>query len=408
MISEATAPGFRICLLVTDTCLASGRVAYRVALFEGGSIKHDARGNVSRFSIPDQTIAHLRHHLLSAAPPYGRIFTWGSGWRDLLAQILPSYAISDLKIVSLRDIALALREELRARASLDQILQAFGLGVSCDTGDVASTAYEELLWAVLKEMTRRNLVWSDITRLLESRIWRPSFHKYSFDRAIIEAAPQRPGVYVMTDGQGRCLYVGKSADLRRRLGDYFRAAASLPAKVVGIRERIRHLEWSVVGSELEALLLEHRLITERRPELNVQRRVAERSGIYQPPVLPVAIICPSAQAHCVELFLAACNDRAIQARIRTERMALKSLAKLLQTSLTGAPGRVYAPTNVTDWGTAGNEICCRYFGRFRDKLQWLEIDGSVGNEDMARRLFQIARLMLKNPPEPGEFRLGES
>jgi len=397
----------RICLLITETWPGSGMFAYRIALFESGILNREARGAVSRFSIPDQTMKQVREFLLSARPSAGRILAFGRGWRDFVGQILPTYVAADLQITDLRKLAIALRAELKPRAPIERILQAFGLGVSSDTGDAASSAYEDLLWAVLDDMTRRNLTWADIPSLLESRVHRPCFQQCAFDGRAIETAPPNPGVYVMSDREGKVLYVGKSSNLRRRLGEYFRNAAELPPKIAAIRSRIHKFECHVVGSELEALLLEQRLIAEKRPELNTQRRVAEGAGIYQPPALPVAMICPSSRAGCAEIFIASCAGRAVQVRIRTRRAASRSLAGLLRKCLAGKADPP-AAANFTDWGPAGNEICCRYFGRFRNRLQWLELNPSLDIGVLASRLSDIARLLAENPPEAGEFRLGES
>lgn len=84
--------------------------------------------------------------------------------------------------------------------------------------------------------------------------------------------PTRPGVYRFRDSAGRILYVGKAKNLRARLSNYFAPLSSL-------HERTRHMvttatsvEWTVVGSEFEALQLEFSWIKEYNPPFNVQFR----------------------------------------------------------------------------------------------------------------------------------------
>jgi len=91
----------------------------------------------------------------------------------------------------------------------------------------------------------------------------------AFDpRAFVAALPAKPGVYRMYDAEGGLLYVGKAANLRARVGSYFRADVVQPKVVVLVRQ-IASIEVTVTGSETEALLLEFNLIKRHRPHYNV-------------------------------------------------------------------------------------------------------------------------------------------
>jgi predicted GIY-YIG superfamily endonuclease len=96
---------------------------------------------------------------------------------------------------------------------------------------------------------------------------------------VCAAAPSSPGVYVLRDDRGRALYVGKAADLRRRLRAHF-SRRRWPA-VKAEMARAADAEWQVVGSELEALLREAALIEQLEPAVNVQ---------IGPPSLPTRAI----------------------------------------------------------------------------------------------------------------------
>jgi predicted GIY-YIG superfamily endonuclease len=85
---------------------------------------------------------------------------------------------------------------------------------------------------------------------------------------ICEAAPAAPGIYVMRDAAGVALYVGKAVNLRRRLRTHF--AARRWKALSPEMSRIATAEWTVVGSELEALLCEAEAIAALRPIVNVQ------------------------------------------------------------------------------------------------------------------------------------------
>lgn len=84
--------------------------------------------------------------------------------------------------------------------------------------------------------------------------------------------PTEPGVYRFTDGGGRVLYVGKAKNLRSRLSNYFQPLHSLHDRTRRMVTTAQGVEWTVVGTELEALSLEYTWIKEFAPPFNVQFR----------------------------------------------------------------------------------------------------------------------------------------
>lgn len=94
-------------------------------------------------------------------------------------------------------------------------------------------------------------------------------------RSLAFGAPQRPGVYLFRDVHDQVLYVGKARDLRARLRSYFRSDRQRPA-VEGALGALHHIEWRVLGSELEAAIEELRLIRELRPPANARSTRPDR------------------------------------------------------------------------------------------------------------------------------------
>ncbi len=82
--------------------------------------------------------------------------------------------------------------------------------------------------------------------------------------------PQQPGVYRFRDARGRVLYVGKAKNLRARLSNYFAPLSSLHARTRRMVLSASSVEWTVVGTEFEALSLEFTWINEFDPPFNVQ------------------------------------------------------------------------------------------------------------------------------------------
>jgi DNA polymerase-3 subunit epsilon len=84
--------------------------------------------------------------------------------------------------------------------------------------------------------------------------------------------PSKPGVYLMKDAYGQVIYVGKAKCLKDRLASYYNQPLGYTRKMDGLLQNVKEIETRVLGSELEALLLESQLIKELQPTYNVQLR----------------------------------------------------------------------------------------------------------------------------------------
>jgi excinuclease ABC subunit C len=82
--------------------------------------------------------------------------------------------------------------------------------------------------------------------------------------------PTEPGVYRFRDENARVLYVGKAKNLRARLSNYFAPLTSLHERTRRMVLSANAVEWTVVGTEFEALQLEFTWIKEFNPPFNVQ------------------------------------------------------------------------------------------------------------------------------------------
>jgi excinuclease ABC subunit C len=84
--------------------------------------------------------------------------------------------------------------------------------------------------------------------------------------------PESPGVYRFRDERGRVIYVGKAKSLRSRLNSYFADFASLHPRTQTMLTTAARVDWTVVGTEVEALQLEYSWIKEFDPRFNVRYR----------------------------------------------------------------------------------------------------------------------------------------
>jgi excinuclease ABC subunit C len=84
--------------------------------------------------------------------------------------------------------------------------------------------------------------------------------------------PESPGVYKFRDSRGRVVYVGKAKNLRSRLNSYFADFAGLHPRTQWMLLDAASVEWTVVGTEVEALQLEYSWIKEFDPRWNIRYR----------------------------------------------------------------------------------------------------------------------------------------
>ena len=92
---------------------------------------------------------------------------------------------------------------------------------------------------------------------------------------VVNNLPTKPGVYLMKDGRGEVIYVGKAINLRSRVRSYFHNSVSHP-KVIRLVQQIEEIDFISTGSELEALILEMNLIKRHRPKYNVRLKDDKR------------------------------------------------------------------------------------------------------------------------------------
>jgi len=91
-------------------------------------------------------------------------------------------------------------------------------------------------------------------------------------KAVADTIPHQPGVYRFLDQDGTILYVGKAKALRKRVASYFGQRKSRAHKTRVMVKNANRLEFTVVETEADALLLENTLIKKHQPRYNVMMR----------------------------------------------------------------------------------------------------------------------------------------
>ncbi len=91
--------------------------------------------------------------------------------------------------------------------------------------------------------------------------------------------PTEPGVYFHKDKTGSVIYIGKAANLRNRVRQYFQTSRVRDPKTDALVNEIDDIDWVTVDSEIDALFLEAELVRRNLPRYNILLR-DDKSNIY--------------------------------------------------------------------------------------------------------------------------------
>jgi len=177
-------------------------------------------------------------------------------------------------------MAMRLLKDLR-KPSLDRVAAQVGLRprkIHRAGGDAALTA--EVALRLVAEAVQQGITSIDqlksASRLTDRRprddVGRG---RALMDKAWLKGIPRKPGVYIMRDQFANVIYVGKAKSLRERVSSYYSQPLGYTRKMDGLLESMVKIETIVVGSELDALLLEAQLIRRYQPRYNTAMRSFE-------------------------------------------------------------------------------------------------------------------------------------
>lgn len=95
----------------------------------------------------------------------------------------------------------------------------------------------------------------------------------------LDSIPSAPGVYIYKNSDNKIIYIGKAVNLKKRVTQYFKSDEALGYKTRKLLSQIASIDYQVVSSEIEALILESSLIKQYRPKFNSQLK-DDKSYIY--------------------------------------------------------------------------------------------------------------------------------
>ncbi len=204
------------------------------------------------------------------------------------------------------------------------------------------------------------------------------FSRFAFGRDLLARVPESPGVYIMRDRAGEVIYIGKSHNLRRRLRSYFTPRALKDAKVARIHSQLYSLEHLTCSNEVEALLLEMRMIRDFRPSINLQSAIHERPASYGRGRNLLLLIPAGDRA---EVYLLKNGAFAARQSARLGRNPSKALRARIKALYFGGRRRKAAVPE--DWET---EIVASWLSKNRRRLNLFDVDEAGSYEEVLRRL----------------------
>ncbi len=283
--------------------------------------------------------------------------------------------------------------------SLEALCEAAGLSYLTDRGPEEEAGLQaDLLLLLLERYGTEGGVEEVISDLYPDAL-PVYFEAYAFDEAFLDELPQQPGVYIMRDRAGCVIYVGKSVNLRDRVRVYFSRRSERPEKTRRILERIWSMEVQTVGSELEALLLEARLIRLCKPEFNTQVTVHER-GAEMGPVRNFVLVLPSSEPDSLELFCVREAEPLEQARVRRDLSDWSGVSEQIGRLYFGefssefrVPSSEFqvADSGLSEGDAADLEILKRWLAQRQQQVNCVDMDGSGRPEEALRVLGDYVR-----------------
>ena len=88
-------------------------------------------------------------------------------------------------------------------------------------------------------------------------------------KTIIKSLPDSPGIYKYFDAEGVLMYIGKAKNLKKRVNSYFTKTHHENRKTAVLVSKICDIHFTLVDSEIDALLLENSLIKKFQPKFNI-------------------------------------------------------------------------------------------------------------------------------------------
>jgi hypothetical protein len=192
----------------------------------------------------------------------------------------------------------------------------------------------------------------------------------------------------MRNRAGDIIYVGKSGNLKRRVRSYFMSRALKDPKIAGIHGQLHTLEFTVAASEVEALVMEMRLIRDFRPQFNLQAEVHEKPAHYGRPRNVIVLVHEDPEAERATAYLV--RDSLFAGRERVQLGADPGRRLRAKVRSVYFERRAKRRSPGEEWE---QEIISRWLSSNIKRLNAVDVDGAGDYASVIRQL----RACLRDP-----------
>ncbi len=198
------------------------------------------------------------------------------------------------------------------------------------------------------------------------------FSRYEFDKDYLRSIPEMPGVYIFSNSEGDVVYVGKTNNLKIRVNSYFRNTGESVEKISGILDHLSSIKYSILGSDLEALIQEYKLIDMYRPRFNKKISIPERELDIPDKIL----ILPSSMEGALKLYFLSNSTPLLDLDLDCSSGG-KEVADILN-KITGSSGNVFDPLKV---------ISLFYLKKYEESMNIIDVDRYGSHEKIINAIF---------------------
>jgi hypothetical protein len=217
-----------------------------------------------------------------------------------------------------------------------------------------------------------------LARWIEEGSIKVDFSRFAFGRELLAGIPASPGVYVMRNRAGEVIYVGKAGNLQRRVRSYFRARSLRDPKVSRIHSQLYILEFFTCATEVEALLMEARMIRDLHPAINLQEEVHEQPDRYGHEH-NLLLLIPAGER--IEVYFIKEGSFIARQSVPPGAAPKKSLCTKIKSIYFATRRRKLAASE--DWET---EIVARWLSAHRRNLNFIDVDETGSYDAVLRHL----------------------
>jgi hypothetical protein len=337
-------------------------------------------GNSARFRMPGRVRRSIDGRVLVCwSVKHARL------WQRILSrQRLQAWDGDTLELRGLAERLLGQKQAGREPSDLAPLL---GLAVPEADDPVSMARFMAECWQALLDRTpeehRRDT--ASIRQWVDAARPRVDFSRFGFGADSLRTLPESPGVYIMKNRADDIVYVGKSRNLKRRIRSYFTPAALRDPKVKRIHEQLHTFEFIATPNEVEALLLEMRMIRDFRPPINLQEEIHEQPEAYGRK-WNCLLLVPDPERVEVDLYFLRGGCFVAQASARLGQPAGKRLCSRVRSLYFGRRRRI--PKAEELWET---EIVSRWLAANKGRINFVDVDEAGDCETVIQRLSAYLR-----------------